>query len=244
MRGALAVSGRVLLSLRGDPRTLAMVFVAPVFIFFLFGQIFDLVPPGRINVAFLKPVLLGVFAFILTYLLTAIGFLRERQTGTLERVLASPVTRMGLVTGYMTGFGALALLQSAVLLGAGVAFLDIEVAKGIPLFFLMTVLGALSALGLGVLVSMFAQTEFQVIQFVPVVIAPQFILGGVFLPVEALPWWLEWPARGMPLTYLLDGLDFVVLGSGGQGDYVLDSMVLLGFTVLSGLLAALLVRRA
>jgi ABC-2 type transport system permease protein len=138
----------------------------------------------------------------------------------------------------------LATVQAGVLLGAGVLFLDVEFTNGIVPFFLLEVLGALSALGLGIFVSLFAHNEFQVLQSLPVVIAPQIILGGVFLPVDELPQYLEIPARAMPLTYLLDGMNWVVLDRGGIDDFWLSVGVLGGFVVLSVILAGFVVRRA
>lgn len=207
MRGTLAVARRLLLGLRGDRRTLGLVVAVPAFVIFLFGEVF----PNPESVAH---VLLGVVVFVLTYLLTAIGFLRERTQGTLERVLVAPVSRSGIVLGYVLGFGILATVQSVVLLGAGVYFLDVDFAHGIGLFFLVELLGAFTALGIGVVLSLFAENEFQAVQFIPVVITPQVILGGTFLPVGDLVWYLEYPARLMPVTYLIEAMAYVVLGRG------------------------------
>lgn len=237
MSGALAVAHRLLLGLRGDRRTLGLVVVVPAFIIYLFSEVF---PESR-GVA---PILFGVFVFVLTYLLTAIGFLRERTEGTLERVLVSPISRGGLVGGYVLGFGVLAAVQSLVLLGSGVLFLGVEFEHGIGLFFLVELLGALTALGLGVLLSLFAQNEFQAFQFVPLVISPQIILGGTFVPVEELPIYLELPARAMPVTYLISGMKYVVLGIGESADLWIALGALGGFTVLSIAVAVVVVRRA
>lgn len=224
--GTLPVARRLLLGLRGDRRTLGLVLVAPVFIVFLFGEVF----PNPETVAH---ILLGVFVFFLTYLLTAIGFLRERTQGTLERVLVAPVSRSGLVLGYVLGFGVLATVQSVVLLGAGVAFLGVEFEHGAGLFLLVELLGAFTALGIGIVLSLFAENEFQAIQFIPVVITPQVILGGTFLPVDRLDWYLEYPARAMPITYLVEGMEYVVLGRGEAADLWTAVAVLSAFTVLS-----------
>ena len=188
--------------------------------------------------------LLGVFVFLLTYILTAIGFLRERTAGTLERVLVSPVSRTGLVVGYVLGFGVLATVQSLVLLGSGVYFLGVEFDHGVGLFFLVELLGAMTALGLGVVLSLFARNEFQVLQFMPTVIGPQVILGGTFLPVEDLPIYLEWPARLMPVTYLIQGMKYVVLDVGEAADLWASVAALAAFTVASVLVAWAVVRRA
>jgi ABC-2 type transport system permease protein len=237
MRGTLPVARRLLLTLRSDRRTLGLVLVVPAFILYLFSEVF----PRSAGVA---PILLGVAVFALTYILTAVGFLRERTAGTLERVLVTPVSRSGLVFGYVLGFGVLATVQSVVLLGSGVYFLNITFEHGIALFFVVELLGALTALGLGILLSLFAETEFQVFQFLPLVIAPQIILGGTFIPVEELPLYLELPARVMPLTYILEAMDYVVLGEGGATDFWIAVGALCAFTVLSVSIAGVIVRRA
>lgn len=237
--GTLAVAQRLLRSLRGDRRTLALVLVVPAFLVFLFGEVFE--GPAATRVA---PPLFAVVVFMLTYMLTAIGFLRERSSGTLERVLVTPVSRTGLVTGYVLGFGVLAAAQSLVLFAAGVAVLDLTFERGALLFVGVMLLGALVALGLGILLSLFAETEFQALQFVPVVITPQVVLGGTFAPVETLPQYLELAARAMPLTYLLDAMAYVVLDEGTAGEFRVALAVLGGFVVLSVAVATAVVRRA
>lgn len=237
LHGAIAVAIRLLRGLSGDRRTLGLVFVVPAFLIYLFGEVF--VDPGRV-----APVLLGLFVFLLTYVLTAVGFLRERQRGTLERVLVSPVSRSGLVVGYVIGFGILGALQATVVLLAGIVFLDVTFAHGVGLFFAVELLGALSALGLGILLSLFARDEFQVLQFMPAVIAPQVILGGTFVPVETLPTYLEVAARAMPVTYLIQGMEYIVLDSGTAGDLWVTSIALAAFTLLTVGAGAIVVRRA
>jgi len=237
MRGALPVARRILLTLRGDRRTLALVLFVPGFIVYLLSEVFPRPEP-------VAPVLLGVFVFLLTYILTAIGFLRERTAGTLERVLVSPASRVGVVVGYVLGFGVLATLQSLVLLASGVYFLDVGFEHGVALFFLIELLGAFTALGTGIFLSLFAQNEFQVLQFMPTVMAPQIILGGTFVPVESMPTYLEWAARLMPVTYLLDGMRYVVLDVGEAGDLWLSIGALAAFTALAVVVSWAVVRRA
>lgn len=211
MNGALTVTERLLRGLRGDRRTIGLVLGVPAFLLFLFGEVFARPEP-------VAPVVLAVFVFMLTYLLTAVGFLREQTGGTLERVLASPISRTALVGGYVLGFGVLAVVQSMVLLLASVAFLDVSFANGVLPFLVLELLGALTALGIGILLSLFAENEFQALQFIPLVITPQVILGGTFRPVSELPVYLEWPARVMPITYLIEGMEYVVLDRGSAGD--------------------------
>ncbi|PSQ18928.1 ABC transporter permease [Halobacteriales archaeon QS_8_69_26] len=224
------------MGLRGDRRTLGLVLVVPAFVVWLFGEVFG-------NPEAVAHVLLGVVVFFLTYLLTAVGFLRERTAGTLERVLVAPVSRSGLVTGYVLGFGLLATVQSLVLLGAAVGFLEVTFEHGVGLFLLVELLGATTALGIGIVLSLFAENEFQAIQFIPVVITPQVILGGTFVPVEDLAWYLEYPARLMPVTYLIQGMEYVVLGRGEAADLWVAVGALAAFSVASVGLAVALVRR-
>ncbi|MFB6114420.1 MAG: ABC transporter permease [Halodesulfurarchaeum sp.] len=237
MRGARPVARRLLLGLKGDRRTLGLVVVVPVFITFLFGEVFE-------NPEFAAPALLGVFVFLLTYILTAVGFLRERTAGTLERLLVSPISRNGLIVGYVIGFGYLATIQSVVLLASGVVFLEVTFEHGIWLFFLIELLGAFTALGIGIVFSLFAQNEFQVMQFIPAIISPQVILGGAFVPVEDLPEYLEIAAYVMPITYLIDGMEYVIFDEGHPVDFWIAVAVLAGFTVLSIGVSSLVVRRA
>lgn len=237
MRGARPVARRLLRGLRGDRRTLGLVVVVPVFVIWLFGEIFD-----RPQIA--APALLGVFVFLLTYILTAIGFLRERTAGTLERLLVSPISRNGLVVGYVVGFGYLAVVQSLLLAVSGVIFLEIEFEHAVWLFLLIELLGALTALGIGIVLSLFAQNEFQVMQFIPAVITPQVILGGAFVPVEDMPDYLELVARFLPITYLIDGMEYVIADQGSAGDFWFAIVVLSLYTIASIVAASLVIRRA
>ncbi|MFT4932417.1 MAG: ABC-2 type transport system permease protein, partial [Natronomonas sp.] len=150
----------------------------------------------------------------------------------------------GLVTGYVLGYGLLATVQSIVLLVSGIYFLNVTFEHGVELFFLLEILGALTALGIGVLVSLFAENEFQAIQFIPLVITPQVILGGTFMPVEDLPIYLEYPARVMPVTYLVQGMEYVVLGRGETADLWIALAALGTFTLASLAVASVVVRRA
>ncbi|MFB6198476.1 MAG: ABC transporter permease, partial [Halobacteriaceae archaeon] len=181
--------------------------------------------------------------FVLTYVLTAIGFLRERKSGTLDRVKVSPIRRSELVIGYVLGFGVLATIQSIILLGSGVYFLGAEFEHGIGLFFLVEILGALTGLGFGIVLSLFAENEFQVQQFMPFVIGPQIILGNTFRPVDELAWYLEYPARLMPVTYLIRAMDYVVLGTGNAGDLWISIGFLSITAMISIVLSTIIVRR-
>ncbi|MFB6080776.1 MAG: ABC transporter permease [Haloferacaceae archaeon] len=237
MAGIRAITRRILRSVRGDRRTSALVVLVPAFLIYLVSEAFA--HPDEV-----APPLLAVLVFTLTYLLTAIGFLRERQAGTLERVLVAPVSRTGVVVGYVLGYGVLATVQVLVLLVATIVFLDVNFAHGVGSFFLLELLGALTAVGVGILLSLFARTEFQAIQFIPLVITPQVLLSGAFLPVKDLPVYLRLPAHAMPMKYLLDGMNYVVLGVGHRQDFWIAAAILLEFAVLAVGVSRLAVDRA
>jgi len=194
----------------------------------------------------LAPVFLGYFAYFFVFILTGISFLRERVGGTLERLLATPVTRGEIVLGYGLGFGFFATLQVLVLIGFTLMALEVPAIGPIPAFtiglgvssigspallFLLAVLLALGAVNLGIFLSTFARTELQVIQFIPVVIVPQGLLGGIFWPIDRLPDILQPVAQVLPVTYAVDGLREVML----RGADLSSPCVQLDLAVLAGI---------
>ncbi len=208
----------------------------------------------------LAPVFLGFFAYFFVYILTGISFLRERIGGTLERLLATPVSRGEIVLGYSLGFGLFATIQVLVLLGW--TLLDVRVpaigplaafsvglavpVAGSPLLaFLVVMLLALGAVSLGILLSTFARTELQVVQFIPLVIVPQALLSGVLFPVNSMPDVLQAIARVLPLTYATDGLRQVVIRGADLGYAALqvDVGVLAAFVAVFAVLATATIRR-
>ncbi len=206
------------------------------------------------------PVFIGFFAYFFVFLLTGVSFLRERLGGTLERLLATPVTRGEIVSGYSLGFGAFASLQVAVLLAFVLLSIPIPSIGPIPAFaiglgiptagspllaYLVALLLALGAVNLGIFLSTFARTELQVIQFIPIVIVPQGLLGGIFWPVEQLPPLLQPIARLMPVTYAIEGLRAVMIVGADLTSRVLqvDVAFLAGVAILLVALASRTIRR-
>lgn len=206
------------------------------------------------------PALVGFVVFFLVFILTGISFLRERIGGTLERLLATPVRRLEIVTGYSLGFAIFATLQVALILTfvlgtvhiAAIGPLpDINLGLGVPiagspvLAFVITLLLAISAVNLGIFLSTFARTEFQILQFIPLVIVPQGLLSGIFWPVEALPGLLQPLAWLMPMTYGIDGLREVLIKGSGLDLWAvqLDILVLAGMALVLALAATLTIRR-
>jgi ABC-2 type transport system permease protein len=202
--------------------------------------------PTANTVDVLSPVFLGYFGYFFVFLLTGISFLRERIGGTLERLLATPVTRGEIVLGYSLGFGLFATLQVIVLTVFILNAVTIPAIGPIPAFtiglgvtsagspilaFVIAVLLGLGAVNLGIFLSTFARTELQVIQFIPLVIVPQGLLGGIFWPIDRLPDVLQTVAHLMPMTYAVDGLRAVML----KGADLADQGVRLDLGVLASI---------
>ena len=220
-----AVALRVLRQLRHDHRTIALMIVMPVLLLWLVEAIFTESPGVFERVGAL---MLGLFPFILIFLVTSITTLRERTQGTLERLMASPLGRGDLMLGYAAAFLTVAALQTVVTVGVGVGLLDIPQRGSLWLAVLIVLLFALLGVTSGLFLSAFARNEFQAVQFFPAAVLPQFLLSGLLVPVERLPDGLHVVARVLPLTYAFDALDGTMRhGKGlGDSDLLLDVLVL------------------
>lgn len=216
--------------------------------------------PDATQLDALGPVFLGYFAYFFVFLLTGVSFLRERTGGTLERLLATPVGKAEIVAGYVAGFGVLAAIQVIVLLAFSLADIQVPALGPVPAFalglgvanagspllvFAIVLLLAVGAVNLGIMLSTFARTELQMIQFIPIVIVPQGLLGGLIWPVESLPDLLQPIARLLPLTYGIEGLRSVLVRGAGLGDPTIQLAlaVLAGVATLFALLATRTIRR-
>ncbi|GAB2676330.1 ABC transporter permease [Paenibacillus thermoaerophilus] len=175
------------------------------------------------------PVLIGVFAFFFVFLMAGVAFLRERTGGTLERLLASPIRRWEIVAGYIGGFGLFTVLQACLIAAFAIAVLDMRMAGSFGYVLLITILLSITALSLGVLLSSFANNEFQMIQFIPLVIVPQIFFSGLF-NLDTISDWLSWIHWGMPLYYGADALRDVMVRGLGWSAIARDVFVLLGFS--------------
>ncbi len=206
------------------------------------------------------PAILGFLAYFFVYILTGISFLRERTGGTLERLMATPVARGEVVTGYLLGFGLFATLQVAILLAWGLGSVEIPALGPLPAFsvglglpiagspllaFVVVVVAALGAVSLGIFLSTFARTELQVVQFIPIVIVPQFLLCGVLFPISTLPEILQPLVGLMPLTYAVDGMRQILIAGADLGTAALqtDLAVLTVVAVFFATIASLTIRR-
>ena len=176
----------------------------------------------------------GLVVFFLVFVVTIVSFLNERSQGTLERLMASPLRRGEIVVGYMLGFTVLALVQAAEVLVFALAILRIHNQGNVVLIFGMEALMAIAAVNLGIFLSMFARSEFQAVQFIPLVVVPQVLLCGIIFPVSSEPRGLQWLSNILPLTYAVNGMrDIMVKGADlTWSSLQLDAGVVAGFCIL------------
>ncbi|MFF5711817.1 ABC transporter permease [Streptomyces sp. NPDC012756] len=237
----LATAARVLRQLRHDPRSIALMLLVPCLMLFLLRYVFDGSPGTFDNIG---ASLLGIFPLITMFLVTSIATLRERTSGTLERLLAMPLGKADLIAGYALAFGLVAVLQSVLATGLAVWFLGLDVIGSPWLLLLVALLDALLGTALGLFVSAFAASEFQAVQFMPAVIFPQILLCGLFTPRDRMALALEAISNVLPMSYAVDGMNEVLRHPDMTTAFVRDALVVAGCTVLVlGLGAATLRRR-
>jgi len=188
------------------------------------------------------PVLVGVFAFFFVFLIAGISFLRERTGGTLERLLASPLRKWEIVAGYILGFGLFTALQSVVIVVYCVQVLGLMMVGSYGFLLLITLLLTLTALSLGILLSSYAANEFQMIQFIPIVIVPQVFFSGLF-DLDTMAPWLRWLSTIMPLKYGADALRNIMIRGQGWDSIAVDVYVLAGLSLAFMLLNVLALRK-
>ena len=203
--------------------------------------------PAAKDARFIDYFVPGVMAFavtLFTTLLTLLAFVAERTTGTLDRQRASPATAAEIVLGYEVAFGLIATVQALLLLGVAVLFYDILVVGPLAVAGLLVVLCAIDAQAIGILVSAGARREGQAVQFLPFIVLPVFLLSGIFIPVQALPGWLQPFSYAIPPTWAIEGLRDVLLRGWGLERVWVHVSVLAGFAVVLTGLAILGLRRS
>ncbi|MGV1010338.1 MAG: ABC transporter permease [Dermatophilaceae bacterium] len=223
----LATAGRVLRQIRHDRRTLALLLVVPCVLMGLLAWIYN----NTRMFDLIGAPLLGLFPFLVMFLVTSIATLRERQSGTLERLLALPVGKGDFVGGYAVAFGLLAALQAVIASTFAIYVLDLDVAGSQSLLVLVAIVDALLGTALGLFLSAFAATEFQAIQFFPAFILPQFLLCGLLVPREDLPDVLRWVSNVLPLSYAVDAMHSITVDPDGRADVLRNVLIVMGFVV-------------
>ena len=225
---ALATAERVLRQLRHDRRTLALVFVVPPFLLTLFRYVFDGQPETFDRVG--GP-LVGIFPFTSMFLVTSIAMLRERTSGTLERLMSMPIAKGDLLGGYGLAFAAVAAVQASITSAVAFGLLGLDTAGPIWAVVLIAVANALLGMALGLFLSAFATTEFQAVQFMPAVVIPQILLCGLLVPRDEMAEPLEWLSNVLPLTYAYDALEQVTAIGETDADVWLDVGIVAGCIV-------------
>ena len=205
-----ATTERVLRQIRNDRRTIGILLLLPCVLVGLIAWMFD----GTPVLNQFGPLLVGLFPLIVMFLVTSVATLRERQSGTLERLMTTPVGKADVVVGYAIAFSVVAVVQALVLVGFAVGVCGMEVAGELWVVVLVAVLDAVLGTALGLAASAVARTEFQAVQLMPVIIFPQLITGGLMMPRDQMPVVLEAVSRGLPLTYGLEALQQLSRGAG------------------------------
>jgi ABC-2 type transport system permease protein len=239
-RIVIATTGRILRQLRHDRRTVMLLVAVPAVLLTLLYFMYDGADSvfDRIALA-----MLGIFPFVIMFLVTSIAMLRERTTGTLERLLTTPLGKLDLLFGYGIAFGLAAAVQAAVAAGAAYWLLGLDTAGGAGLVVLIAVVNAVLGVALGLFCSAFAQTEFQAVQFMPIVVVPQILLCGLFVPRERMAGWLQAVSDVLPLSYAVEALGQVGMHADATATMWRDLMVVGAAVIVALVLAAATLRR-
>ncbi|MFI5957133.1 ABC transporter permease [Cryptosporangium sp. NPDC051539] len=235
-----ATARRVLTQLLRDRRTVALLLIVPSVLMVLLRYVFN----SEQLFDRLAPALLGVFPFIVMFLVTSVAMLRERTSGTLERLLTTPLGKLDLLLGYGIAFALAAAVQAVIACATAYWLLDLNTSGPAWLVVVIAVADATLGMALGLWVSAFARTEFQAVQFMPAFVLPQLLLCGLFTPREAMAGWLEWISNVLPMSYAVDALNEVTAHADVTGILVRDLAIVGGAAVAAlGLAAATLRRR-
>ena len=239
-RAAVATFVRVLTQLRRDPRTIVLIVGVPCLLEFLLEEIFSGQPEVFAHVG--AP-LLGLFPFVSMFVVTSVTMLRERTSGTLERLMTMPLAKLDLLVGYAAAFALTAIVQATVVSLLAFGPLGLDVAGPRPAGVALAVGNAILGMALGLFVSAFARTEFQAVQFMPALVFPQLLLSGLFVARTGMAQWLQWLSDGLPLVYAYDALARVSSGGRYGGRFVADVAVTVGAALLALALGAATLRR-
>ncbi len=234
-----ATARRVLAQLRGDHRSVALLLIVPSVLLVLVNQMFDSKPVfDRVALQ-----LLGIFPFTMMFLITSVAMLRERTSGTLERLLTTPMSKVDLLLGYGIAFALAAAAQAAITSATAYWLLDLYTPGSPWLVVGIAIVSAVLGMSLGLLSSAFATSEFQAVQFMPAVVLPQILLGGLFVPREQMVNWLETISDALPMPYAIEALGEVGRTSLVTDDLLRDTGIVIGAAVVALALAASTLRR-
>jgi ABC-2 type transport system permease protein len=235
-----ATTGRVLNQLRHDKRTIALIILVPALLLTLIYYVFD---GQKLVFNHVGLIMLGIFPFVLMFLITSIAMLRERTSGTLERLLTTPLNKLDLLFGYAIAFGVLAALQGIVLTAVAYWAFDLSIAGNVWLVVLIAVADAVLGMALGLLASAFARTEFQAVQFMPAIVFPQLFLCGLFAARDEMAPVLGGISKVLPMTYAVEALEQIGASSAATAIMWRDLGIVVGAAIIALALAAATLRR-
>ncbi|MGP0101866.1 MAG: ABC transporter permease [Solirubrobacteraceae bacterium] len=240
MTGTAATATRVLRQLRHDPRTVGLLLGVPAVLMTIFRFVYDHEHTGFERAG---PALMVLFPLVTMFLVSSVALLRERTSGTLERVMTTPLSRLSLLGGYGLAFTLLAAVQAGIVTALSLGALGLHLAGSTALVVILAAVVALLGLGLGLLASAFARTEFQVVQFFPATILPQLLLCGLLVPRAHMGGVLHVVSDLLPMSYAVDGIHHLAREPGASAAAVGDVAIVLAFAVGAILLGALTLRR-
>ncbi len=235
----LTIAGRIINQLIRDRRTIVLLVVVPLLIASLVG----VSVPDKSILDYTAPAILAVLILFFGFLLTGISFLRERSQGTLERLMASPVSRLDIVGGYLLGFLLFAIVQTMVLFFYLIYVLNVNYYGDLWQIIVFEILIGIGAVCMGTFFSVLAKNEFQMVQFIPMIIVPQMFLCGLLWPVSQMPQYLQWLANVLPMTYGVEGMRALMLQGQNLLDIGKDVGILAAYAVGLLVLTALTLRR-
>jgi ABC-2 type transport system permease protein len=239
LSNTFSIANRIINQLIHDRRTMGLLIIAPL----LIASIVGVSIPDTRMLDYIAPAILATLILFFSFLLTGISFQRERSQGTLERLMASPVSRFDIVGGYLLGFLLFALVQTLIIFFYMVYVLDINFQGELWQIIVFEIIIGIGAVCLGTFASTFARNEFQIMQFIPIVILPQMFLCGLLWPVEQMPDYLQWIAKFLPLTYGVEGIRAMMLDGENLAGVGKEVGILAAFAVGFLVLASLTLRR-
>jgi ABC-2 type transport system permease protein len=239
-RRTFATAHRILRQLRHDPRTVGLLLIVPCVLMTLLRYVYDSQPVVFDRVG---PMLLPLFPFTVMFVVTSVAMLRERSTGTLERLLATQTAKLDILAGYALAFGAVAIVQVLLVTTLSLGPLGLDIHGSVATVALLAVLDALLGMALGLFLSAFANTEFQAVQFLPAFVLPQLLLCGLFVPRDQMPAFLHWLSDLFPLSYAVDGVSRAGVSSTWTTALGVDVAVVIACVPLALMLGAVTLRR-
>jgi ABC-2 type transport system permease protein len=235
----LATTRRILAQLRHDHRTVGLLIGVPSLLMILLRYVID----NPLAFDRYGPMLLGIFPFIVMFIVTSVGTLRERMGGTLERLMTTPLGKLDLLVGYALAFGLLAFVQVGVAAAISMTWLGLDLAGPVWLLLVVAVLDALLGMALGLFASAFARTEFQAVQFMPAFVLPQALLCGIVVARDQMATWLEWISNVLPLSYAVEAMQELTGNTDITDKLLRDALIIAACTVLALALGAATLRR-